>query len=274
MDQLGLSVLMPARNAARTINSAVRSALLAMPKDSELVVLLDSCTDSTAEVVSRIRDSRLRVVESAEPLGIVQGRNRLLNLAKSETVAVLDADDICLPWRFRLEKAAIDRGYSMVCSTAIIFGKALRPFPVLPQVPLGLKNDEFKLMLTLSNPVVHSTVMMRRSLVADVGDYLNVLPGEDYSLWLRLAASSNRIRRLAVPTVLYRFHQSQITAKFGSNEIQRADTILEGEIRNLCRKFGFSDIREIRSQKLYKRIPLAKLEHHGLRGMNSRNVNQ
>lgn len=271
MDQLGLSVLMPARNAARTINSAVRSALFAMPKDSELIVLLDSCTDSTAEVVSRIRDSRLRVVESAEPLGIVQGRNRLLNLAKADTVAVLDADDICLPWRFRLEKAAIDRGYSMVCSTAIIFGKALRPFPVLPQVPLGMKNDEFKLMLTLSNPVVHSTVMMRRSTVAEVGDYLDVLPGEDYSLWLRLAASPNRMRRLALPTVLYRFHQSQVTAKFRSEDLSNAKKTFDLLTANLVKYMGFSTLKAQRQANLYEKVPLAKLEHQGLRGINSRN---
>ncbi|MGO1414460.1 MAG: glycosyltransferase family 2 protein, partial [Microbacterium gubbeenense] len=58
-----LSVIMPARNAGATVESAVRSTLHDLPADAELVVGDDASTDGMRYVLDRIEDSRLRVID-------------------------------------------------------------------------------------------------------------------------------------------------------------------------------------------------------------------
>ena len=64
-----LSVLMPVRNGAATIASAIGSTLRAMPKDAELVVCDDASDDETVELARSTGDHRVRVIGSSEPLG-------------------------------------------------------------------------------------------------------------------------------------------------------------------------------------------------------------
>lgn len=53
--------------------------------------------------------------------------------------------------------------------------------------------------------------MARRTALTDIGGY-RPLPTEDYDLWLRAAANGAKMRRLALPRVLYREHGAQVTA--------------------------------------------------------------
>lgn len=202
-----LSVLMPARNAAGTIGSAVASTLAALPGDAELVVLDDDSSDATASILFRFDDERLRVHYSDRRLGVSRALSRLLRLTDSQFVARMDADDRTLPGRFTAELAAVKR-HDVVFSTVIERrgGLSLR----LP-APSAISHAEFPFRLLLGNPVAHSTMLARRSAIELAGGYHDV-PAEDYELWLRLAARRARIRRIGRPTVAYRRHPNQLTA--------------------------------------------------------------
>jgi glycosyltransferase involved in cell wall biosynthesis len=64
-----LSVLVPARNAADTIESALRSTLRALPDDAEVLVLDDASSDRTPELVRGIGDRRVKLTVAPENLG-------------------------------------------------------------------------------------------------------------------------------------------------------------------------------------------------------------
>ena len=271
---LRLSVVMPAKNAGLTIRVAVRSALLAMPRDSELLVLLDDCTDDTFEKLSTIRDRRLRVLNPGGKFGLTAARNLLHSEAKAAYVGVLDADDICLPWRFFFQLRKLEKGLDVICGTALVFGKALRSLPLIPQLPMTITEREFPLFLTTSNPVVHSTVTYRKSLVDSVGGYPGTWPREDYHLWIKLAKANARMARGAAAMALYRFHPNQV-----SHSSPRAiDPVVinevEREISGLVQHLGLADAIQDRQAMLYSMKPLAKMEQRGLRGLNARKRKQ
>ena len=270
--ELALTVVMPAKNAERTIKSAVRSALLAMPANSELLVLLDDCTDSTARVLANIKDSRLRVLDPGGKFGITKARNVLLEEARGKFVGVLDSDDLALPWRFRIQMRQLESGLDFVCGTAIVFGKTLRPVPILPQLPLEIPSAEMPYALVLANPVVHSTVMFRRSLAIDLGGYPGTWPKEDYNLWLKFALKGSLMARSWIPMSLYRFHPAQTTqssARTWDPSIQRE---IDEARETLSKHLGFDGSIEELRKKTYSTIPLLKVEHFGLGGINSRKV--
>lgn len=223
-----LSILMPARNAERTIVEALRSTLRAMPKDSELIVLDDASTDGTLELASSTGDARVRVDSVAENLGVALAAERLLETASGEYVARMDADDVCLPGRFRAGLAAIERGHDLVFSTFRVIGDGLRR----PAAPVALGQEAARLALLIDCPYPHSTMLGRASVLRAAGGYRSGAIAEDFTLWLRAAARGARLTRLARPTMLIRKSETQVTAASGWRA-SLAEPVLERSYQEL-----------------------------------------
>ena len=87
-----ISVIMPARNAAATIEESARSVLQSA-RLGELLVIDDQSTDATASIASGIGDPRIRIV-SGEARGISAALNIGLRQASGDLIARCDADDL------------------------------------------------------------------------------------------------------------------------------------------------------------------------------------
>ncbi len=201
-----LTVLLPAHNAADTIVRAVSSTLRALPYDSQLLVLDDGSQDDTATQAEAAGhgDSRLKVERRAAAGGIASALNWLLSQSDSRLIARMDADDVCLPWRFRVSVPAVEKTTDMVFTQVINqTGRILKP-----AVPYAIPPAVFPLHLLLTNPVSHPTMLAKREVI----DQYRAVPAEDYDLWLRCAAQGARLRRLACWGLIYRLHPGQITA--------------------------------------------------------------
>lgn len=204
-----LAVLMPVRDAEATVERAVRSTLAALPDDAELAVADDGSTDGTLPLLQRLEDPRLRVL-SWPGRGVARTLNALLAATDSETVARMDADDVVLPGRFRRQLHALGSADVVFTTVAQWHGSGIPR----PGRPVGIPPRAFAFHLLLTNPVAHSTMAARREVVSAGGGYREA-PSEDYDLWLRLAARGARIRRLPLPSLLYRVHPGQVTAQEG-----------------------------------------------------------
>ncbi|GAB3616262.1 hypothetical protein GCM10027416_08190 [Okibacterium endophyticum] len=202
-----LSVLVPVRNGAGTVRRAIDSALRVMPRDSELLVFDDASDDGTPAVLGRIDDRRLRVIRSEQPLGVAGGLNRLLEHSDSEFVGRMDADDVCVPARFRRQLSAV-RTMDVVFTTVVEWTPGSR---LKPNAPIALAPDVFPYHLLLTNPVAHPTMLARRHAIEAVGGY-RAVPAEDYDLWIRLALTGAKLGRLAAPGLIYRVHGGQVTS--------------------------------------------------------------
>lgn len=91
-----LSIVVPARNEERGIGAAVRSMLAQDYPFLEVVVVNDRSTDRTAEILRAIADSRLRVIDGAEPppgwLGKPHALAQGASAARGEILLFVDAD--------------------------------------------------------------------------------------------------------------------------------------------------------------------------------------
>lgn len=91
----GVSVIIPAYNAAVTIAETIDSALAQTLPPLDIIVVNDGSTDSTAAILDRYGD-RIHVI-SQPNAGLSSARNAALRIARGEYVAFLDADDIWAP---------------------------------------------------------------------------------------------------------------------------------------------------------------------------------
>jgi glycosyltransferase involved in cell wall biosynthesis len=80
-----ITVVMPAYNAANTIQKAVHSVLRGLSHSDELLVIDDGSTDSTLQILIKIKDERLTVLRNFKNLGVAESINRGLLSAKKRT---------------------------------------------------------------------------------------------------------------------------------------------------------------------------------------------
>lgn len=219
-----LSVLMPVRNGAATVATAVHSTLRAMPKDAELVVWDDASTDATAELARSSGDHRVTVIQSAQSRGPGGAMQRLIDATDSEFIARMDADDVSLPWRFLVQLPAIRSGRCDYIFSPVVSFRT-RPLHLRPELPLRIDPDVMPLHLAVTNLLAQPAMTATRAAITEVGGYRAML-AEDYDLWLRAAARGQRLARGGLPTVAYRHHAGQVSASAGFQAHIDSDTQL------------------------------------------------
>jgi glycosyltransferase involved in cell wall biosynthesis len=194
-----VSVVMSAYNAERALRPAVESILGQSFRDFEFIVIDDGSRDATASILEQYADPRLQVVRQ-ENRGLTASLNRGVALSTGEYVARMDADDVAHPDRFREQVAFLDAhpdvgvvgtAYEEIDADGRIIGH--RIFPT--------DDAALRRVLIRYNPFFHSSVMIRRRILAEVGPYdeARSLLVEDYELWFRVA----RVTRIAnLPAML------------------------------------------------------------------------
>lgn len=84
------------------LKEAVSSILNQTFADFEFLIVNDSPQNTDLDkIINSFDDKRIRYFKNNQNLGIAASRNRLLELAQGEYIAVMDHDDISLPERDR-----------------------------------------------------------------------------------------------------------------------------------------------------------------------------
>ena len=106
-----VSVVVPAFNAADTIDETLTSVRAQTYRALEVIVIDDGSNDDTAARARRFADfdARFRVVTQANG-GVAAARNHGVALARGEFIAPVDADDLWAPTKIEKQVAALQRG--------------------------------------------------------------------------------------------------------------------------------------------------------------------
>ena len=91
------SIVIPTRNRAHLLDSAIRSALTQEHDDFEVVVSTNNCADDSVEVVRRHMCERLRHVQTRRTLSMPEHWEFAVGHAQGELVGVLCDDDALIP---------------------------------------------------------------------------------------------------------------------------------------------------------------------------------
>jgi glycosyltransferase involved in cell wall biosynthesis len=108
-----VSVLVPAFNVERWIESALRSVLRQTMSDFELVVVDDASTDGTRDVIARLSDPRLRIYCNPANLGQCGNWDRAVALSRAPVLKFLCGDDLLREDCLERMLSVIDRSPSI-----------------------------------------------------------------------------------------------------------------------------------------------------------------
>ena len=219
-----VSVVMAAYNGAALIGETLDSLWAQSFTDFEVIVVDDCSTDDTLAVLRACPDPRLRVIAADRNVGPVRSRNRAFAEARGRYIAGLDQDDICLPNRFERQVAYLDAhpDIALVAASAAI----LEDGAVTSSIKSPVTTPRLvEWLLWIENPLVWSTVMLRRDRVSPDGEFTrpDYLYAEDFDLYHRMARQGG-IARIDDPLLLYRKHgggASQLYAEAMSTNAMR-----------------------------------------------------
>ncbi len=230
-----VSVLLPYRNTAATLEEAVDSVLAQTGIDFELIAIDDgSADDGPARIAGRPGIVHL----STGGCGLVGALRRGLDAARGGFVARMDGDDVCLPGRLARQVELLQSDERIgICGTRVegfpadAVGEGMRRY-IAWQNQLVTPEDHRR-ELFIESPLCHPSVMLRRDALDEVGPWRDVGWPEDYDLWLRIEAAGWKLAK--VPEVLLRWRHGDSRMTFTHPSFAR-ERFTEAKAPHLARR--------------------------------------
>ena len=214
-----LSVLMTNFNEERYINESMESILENTIDNFELIIVDDGSTDTSLDIIERWQqiDSRIKLIRNLSNLGVAKSKNLGLAYCSGEFIAMMDADDICMPNRLESQLHFLESNPEIsLCGGAM--NLILDEGDKLKQAITH--NIEKTLMI--QNSFNHPTIMFRRHLV-DSGIFRyspRFKHTEDYRLWTQLSYKIG-LGNLDAPVLRFRANKSASTSNSSRSPIRR-----------------------------------------------------
>ena len=224
-----VSVIIPAYNAAWSVERTIASVLAQSLSDFELIVVNDGSTDTTSRVahLAARGDPRVRVVEQ-ENRGLAGARNRGIAEAHAPLVAPLDADDVWEPEYLAVTVDALHQHPEAPFAFTYHYRMDEDDRPLsTPQYRQPPRHD-FRGLLSVNSVGCGSAAVFRRAPVIAVGGYDETLAkragqgAEDHKLILALAATG---KPCLIPRSLVGYRHVPTGMSSGNPEVQLASML-------------------------------------------------
>ena len=212
-----ISVIIPAYNAAKTIERTLQSALAQSYPNFELLVIDDGSEDATLEVVSRFHDPRLQVF-ACEHQGLAASRNRGLARACGDYCALLDADDLWTVDKLASQLKAMQQHPEAALAYSWTNYIDAQDQVIRRGTYIAAQGNVYGQLLEVNFLENGSNPLIRRSLLDEVGGFdCELVNAADWDMWLKLAARYPFVC-VAQPQILYRVSVNSVSANLQGME--------------------------------------------------------
>lgn len=226
-----ISVLLPVRDAAATLRTALDSTLASVGPSFELICIDDGSRDGSAALLDDAarRDPRVRVLHRPAR-GIAPALCDGLAVARGRLVARMDADDETHPERLAAQAELLERRPEIGlagCQVESFRAGGLRDGFRLYTEWLNqlVEPDELEREAFVDCPVPHPTWLVARATLEGVGGWRDLDWAEDLDLFYRLLAAGVRPAKVARTLYRWRDHDARLTRsdpRYGRVALARA----------------------------------------------------
>ena len=199
------SVVIPTYNCAGLLERALLSVLKQTDQDFEIIVVDNSSTDDTRQVLEAIDDTRLSVLTVNNHGVIAYSRNIGISRARGKWIAFLDSDDVWLPEKLEKVRSKISEypDAILIChdERQVVDGKIRKILHHAPSI-----SNIYQSLLFYGNCLSTSAVTLKKDIALQTGGFSerkDFIAVEDYEYWIRLA---NKGRLYFINTVLGEWH--------------------------------------------------------------------
>lgn len=205
-----VSIVLPTYNHAHYLPDSIGSVLTQTYQDWELLIVDNSSTDSTSQVLATYTDPRIRLLTISNNGVIARSRNLGIREARGAWVAFLDSDDLWYPDKLRTCVERLRNGIDLVCHGERWVGGDL-PTRDVAYGPVTRASE--RNLVVRGNCLSTSAVVVRRDLLQSLGGFseqVEYITAEDYELWIRIAREGTQMA--FVEQILGEFRRSSASA--------------------------------------------------------------
>ncbi len=209
-----VSVIIPLYNHEHYIAAALESVFSQTRPPAEVIVIDDGSSDQSYEVATRLcagfKGARMWKQENR---GAHNTINTAIQRATQPVIAILNSDDIYLPYRLERCLAPIkEMGMTVVASDIKFidaqansienawYKEVIQDWKNIQNTSLALLNGNF--LMTTSNLVIH------RSVLRDIGFFRDFRYAHDLDFFVRILAFGHKIKWISEPLLKYRYHST------------------------------------------------------------------
>lgn len=223
-----VSIIIPVYNAASTLLETLKSVQSQSFRDFEIVLINDGSTDESPKLIQEwINTSGLEVtLISQNNQGLGASRNRGIEAAKGDWIALLDADDIWHEHKLKFLSEHLQSSADVGVYYHKVFNYNEKGQSARPSKPVRTILE----LLTNSNPLVPSAVVLRRGIAVKhaFSEDRELHGAEDLHLWVRLLSDN----------ILFQFNAEAIT-------FYRVDGGMSNDLENHL-QYVFNALAELR----------------------------
>lgn len=213
-----ISVIIPAYNAKRFIAEAIDSVLNQTFPAHEIIVVDDGSTDGTGEFVKERYGDKVKIIRQ-ENKGVSAARNTGIREATGNILQFLDADDLLLPNKFKVQLNFWQRNpeFDLVYCDHLCFRDGEVPTTIPPARPLP-QGNLLEVLVDHNMSAIHSILVPQHVVEVIEGFSEDLFIAEDRDFWLHCALQGFIFGYVPKVLVLTRRHGANTTA----NQLRRA----------------------------------------------------
>ena len=234
-----ISVMIPVYNAESFLQETIDSVLWQTFTDFELLLMDDGSTDNSSEIIRSYDDPRIHYVSCLH--NFIETLNRGLDMAKGKYIALLDHDDLMMPYRLQTQFCFMEANPHLVASGGFMhtFGWYAERF----EAPLKHKD-----LILYYSPIYNPTGFIRRDVLLQ--HQIKYKQGysfsADFKLWMDIM-QAGEIANIPKILTLYRTNKEQTSVKNYTDcvlaaqkiQIEAIDSYLSFLIKNIS---GFDNM--------------------------------
>jgi glycosyltransferase involved in cell wall biosynthesis len=207
-----VSIVIPTYNHASMLQRALATVVEQTHQNWNAIVVNNFSTDNTLEVVAAFNDPRIQCVNFRNHGVIGASRNEGIALATGKYVAFLDSDDTWFPTKLEQCVEILESGSDLVCHAEYWIDESGKSRLVAygPSEAATHHNLIYK-----GNRISTSATVVRTALLKEVHGFdvaPELISTEDYDLWIRLAAKSDKFAFISEPLGEYHRHDNNVSA--------------------------------------------------------------
>ena len=183
-------------NNERTLKSSVDSILKQSYEDFELLIIDDSSTDKSFEILKEYesKDSRIKILRNEKNLGLTKSLNILIANSRGNFIARQDGDDKSHESRFQNQiKYLTEENYDFSVTRA----KIIQSDALIPKLSYFIPKKQ---IIKFKNPFIHGTLIIKKETLLENGCYdENFYYAQDYKLFSDLLKNKTKFKYLKTP---------------------------------------------------------------------------
>ena len=206
---VAISVIIPFQNETDELQHCLNGLQGQSFQDFEIILVPDGASIQALHVANGCAAKNYTVLENTEAKGQSIARQRAIDIAKGQFIAIQDADDVSQPKRFEKQMEQFRNNPTLdVLGTAAYITEKEYEWDVYQS------HNHIEQQCLLNNPMIHSSVLMKKEVFKSYAYNPVFDTTEDYDFF-SLVIKEFRFGNLAEPLISYKLPLSNKPSALG-----------------------------------------------------------